>query len=717
MRQRTRLPGVTTAHSRLFTVPTLLLTLACLALNIALAKLTLWLGLPVFLDSVGTVLAAALGGGLPGVAVGFLTNVINSVGDPITLYYGTVSVLIALLAAGMSRRGWLRKPVGALAAAFVFAAVGGGLGSVLTWLLYGMNIGEGISSELAASLHATLPMGAFASQLTADVGIDILDKLITMLIVFPVLRFLPQKLCAVLPYGELYAHGERRRLPERGEQVRISLRGKIAAILIVSSFVLGATAVLIGYAVYKEDSDARYKQTAISAAATVAETLDGDDIVRYATTGETDEKYFETEEKLYRVKAAFPDVRYLYVLQVHPDESRVIFDLDAPDLAGSKLGEKWENEPAFLPQLDALMLGDPIEPVISKGAYGWLLTAYVPVYDSMQTCAGYAAVDISMEQVRADRYEYAIRIIALLFGASIVLVAAAMWFSEQRIVAPIKAITTEASRFAYGTADGDKPAFVQNIKLTDFHTGDEIEELATALSKTAGDVTDYITEIEAQSTLITRLQNNIIRSIADMVENRDENTGHHIRRTAAYVNTLAAQLRADGVFTDLLDDRYCEDLDKSAPLHDIGKIKIPDSILQKPGKLTHDEFETMKTHTTCGRDIIRNVLKGIEGDSYLHLASDMALYHHEKWDGSGYPTGIAGEDIPVCARLMAIADVFDALVSESPYKQPIPFDDAVVIITDGAGRHFDPVMVQAFLHAKDKIRRIAESNTDETEQP
>ena len=166
----------------------------------------------------------------------------------------------------------------------------------------------------------------------------------------------------------------------------------------------------------------------------------------------------------------------------------------------------------------------------------------------------------------------------------------------------------------------------------------------------------------------------------------------------------------------MLDAATIEMLYKSAPLHDIGKVGIPDHILLKPGKLTPEEFEIMKTHTTLGRDAILAAEKLIDApSSFLRMARDIAAYHQEKWDGSGYPEGLAGEAIPVSARLMAVADVYDALISRRVYKPPFPREKAVAIIREGRGQHFDPDMVDAFLELEAAFHAIAEQFADSEE--
>jgi putative two-component system response regulator len=209
------------------------------------------------------------------------------------------------------------------------------------------------------------------------------------------------------------------------------------------------------------------------------------------------------------------------------------------------------------------------------------------------------------------------------------------------------------------------------------------------------------------------VQDVTIMAMASLAETRDNETGNHIRRTQNYVRALAKKLQGNPLYASQLDEATVEMLYKSAPLHDIGKVGIPDAILLKPGKLTDEEFTVMKTHTTLGRDAILAAEKLIDApSSFLKLAREIAHYHQEKWDGSGYPEGLRGESIPLSARLMAVADVYDALISKRVYKPPFPHDKAVAIIREGRDKHFDPHMVDAFLQIAEEFEDIASRFTD-----
>lgn len=197
-----------------------------------------------------------------------------------------------------------------------------------------------------------------------------------------------------------------------------------------------------------------------------------------------------------------------------------------------------------------------------------------------------------------------------------------------------------------------------------------------------------------------------ITALATLAEWRDPETGGHIKRTQNYVRTLAAH-------TQKFDSKALESLYLSAPLHDVGKISTPDAVLLKPTALTHEEFEEMKLHTVRGRDALAAAERKLGRNSFLMLAREIAYSHHERWDGKGYPCALKGEDIPLPARIMSLADVYDALVSKRVYKPAFEHSVACTIIHEGRGTQFDPMLVDAFLQLKDKFNKINQSYLDE----
>lgn len=220
-------------------------------------------------------------------------------------------------------------------------------------------------------------------------------------------------------------------------------------------------------------------------------------------------------------------------------------------------------------------------------------------------------------------------------------------------------------------------------------------------------------EVAKRTREVMALQDVTILAMASLAETRDSDTGNHIRRTQFYVKALAERLRDHPRFAWFLTDNNINMLFKSAPLHDIGKVGIPDRILLKPGRFELHEFEIMKTHTSLGRDAIEYAEKALGTQvEFLSFAKVIALSHQEKWDGSGYPQGLAGDDIPIAARLMAVADVYDALISRRVYKEGMPHEKAVLIMMEGRGTHFDADMFDAFVEIQEEFRAIAQRFAD-----
>ncbi|UKI53981.1 MAG: HD domain-containing protein [Treponema sp.] len=224
------------------------------------------------------------------------------------------------------------------------------------------------------------------------------------------------------------------------------------------------------------------------------------------------------------------------------------------------------------------------------------------------------------------------------------------------------------------------------------------------------DIIEKTDEIKEQNKKIIYIQEQTIYGMANLIESRDSDTGEHVKRTSLYVELLGKAAKEAGYHKEIITDGYIEILKKAAPMHDIGKIAVSDNILKKPGKLTEEEFKKIQNHTIAGEKIIREVLSGIESEDYVKIAADIAVSHHERWDGNGYPYKLKGEEIPLEARIMAIADVFDALVSPRCYKDPFSTDEAFEIISLSRGTHFDPVLTDLFISKKDEVIKIFENN-------
>lgn len=263
---------------------------------------------------------------------------------------------------------------------------------------------------------------------------------------------------------------------------------------------------------------------------------------------------------------------------------------------------------------------------------------------------------------------------------------------------------TEVKCFQMGAIDFVTKPFVPDILLSRVAKTIELEQYRNNLERMVKEQAEKLTE---NTRRISMIQESVIVGMANLIESRDGSTGKHVKNTQMYVKMIAEELQRQNLFPEQLTDEYIEDICKAAPLHDVGKIKVPDAVLQKPGKLTPEEFETMKMHTTHSRKIIKMIIGDVEDEHYVRIVEEIALYHHERWDGTGYPTGLAGEDIPLAARIMSVADVFDALYEERCYKPPIrPIERIMQIMSEGRGTQFDPVIIDVFVGMLPQLKEV-----------
>lgn len=232
------------------------------------------------------------------------------------------------------------------------------------------------------------------------------------------------------------------------------------------------------------------------------------------------------------------------------------------------------------------------------------------------------------------------------------------------------------------------------------------ELLITALVPTVIILGGYINQENPSLIRLNKFLGDMVTGFSTLIENRDDSTGFHVLRTTAYVKLIAARLQESGYHKELLTKDYIQNLALAAPMHDVGKIAIPDDVLKKPGKLSAEEFEIMKTHAAVGGEIIKQTFGRTGRKDYCQMAYEVARYHHEKWNGKGYPEGLSGEDIPLAARIMAVADVFDAVSEKRCYRDAMPLDECFKIIEDGIGRDFDPTVAQAFLNAREQVEEV-----------
>ena len=232
------------------------------------------------------------------------------------------------------------------------------------------------------------------------------------------------------------------------------------------------------------------------------------------------------------------------------------------------------------------------------------------------------------------------------------------------------------------------------------------ETLLSCIAVTVFIIGLYMNQEDPHLHTLSEYHRETVMSFANLVENRDGNTGGHIKRTSRYVRLIADELYSHRYYDDVLTSDYINDLVKAAPMHDIGKIGVPDAVLRKPGRLTDEEYEQMKLHAPKGGDIIRESFRNLGDEDYRKMAFEVARYHHEKWNGKGYPDGLKRKDIPLSARIMAVADLFDAISENRCYREAMPMDKCFEIIAQGSGQDFDPIIAEVFIEARPKVEAI-----------
>ena len=684
-------------------------------LNILLSMVVRATQLPFYIDTVGTIIATAMGGIVPGIITAFVTNAVNFFMDGESIFYAPLNMLIAIFSASyFGQHSKLRKhKYHEIYYVLILALIGGGIGAEITWYLYRSPSDYPVIVSFSDFLSSHLGISVWGCHMISTYITDVIDKAISVAISMMIIKFTPSKV------KELVRLSSWRQKPMSPQEIasaskrlkgRISVGTRINLIIILSTLLM--TLVALAFSII---SFRNYTLDSLSASATqmsyiAAAEIDPDMADDFMRRGNLAPGYTKTRERLSILKNSSPDIAFLYVYKIKEDGCHVIFDMDTvlndgTYVPGDPPGLITDFEEGMLPYLDKLLAGEKIEPVLLEDKYGRFLCSYYPVYDKDGKCVCYAVANVESELVGALLEHFSGRVLLLFAGFLLLIVAISILTTRYNIVMPILSMTAFANDLA-DSADGTSKESLEKIEELDIHTHDEVEQLYQAFCKLTGDTLEQLNDNKNKTEAIAKMQNVLIITMADMVESRDSDTGAHVAKTAAYVRIILQGLKRNGYYAEKITDKYMRDVEMSAPLHDVGKINIPDAILNKPDKLTDDEYEIMKSHTIAGRKIMENAISSMEGDNYLKEARNMAAYHHERWDGKGYPEGLHGEVIPLSARIMAVADVFDALSSARVYKPAFPFEKAMQIIKDGSGTQFDPKCVEVFIESSAEVRKV-----------
>ncbi len=677
--------------------------------NTVLSIISSLFNLPFSLDCIGTITVAVLGGYFPGIFVGLFTNLLKGLSNSSSVYYAFLNIMFAVSAAFFSKNGRFKNIKSIILFYLSIVFISSVFGFLLNILLDDVAVIDAYHL-LANKLETVGDISRLKARFVSELAIEICDKAISLACALLVLKLIPEKT------KEDYRYSFWQQAPLPDEEVKssnhskyrkISLRSKILAMLIGAMLSIAVVATFISLILYRDSVINDHTVLAKGLSQLVAEQINPEKIDNYIESGKTTIEYKRIFKFIRSLINEMPEVEYIYVYKIEDDGCHVVFDPGSSDENASLNGEVLPWEKAFEKYKDDLLAGKEIEPIISNDTYGWFLTVYSPVYNKNGDCVCYACVDVSMNRLGDLQRNFFIKLLTIFIGFFILALVVGMTISKYNIILPLNTMAMRANDFAFNSEESRENSVVKFRQLN-IRTGDEIENLYDAFLKTTEDSVKYVADLQEKTSTISNMQSGLIMVLANMVENRDQDTGDHVRKTATYVKIIATQLKKNGAYPNIITDSFIEDCYKSAPLHDVGKIQVPDAILNKPGKLTDEEFELIKTHTTAGENIILEAMKTVPDSDYLNEAKNLAGSHHEKWNGKGYPRGLKGEDIPLSARIMAVADVFDALVSKRCYKAPFPFEKAVSIIQEDSGTHFDPTVVKAFMDAIEEIKQVSE---------
>ncbi len=708
----------------------LALMIVCTLLNILLSMILRATELPFYIDTVGTITATALGGTVPGILTAFVTNAVNFFMDGESIFYAPLNMLIAIMSSAYfgelhafkkqkkqkeypGRIFGQRTLLDIILYIMILAIIGGGIGGQITWYLYGTPSEAPISVNIYEWLADNLGMGSWGCHMVSTYITDFIDKSVSVIISLTIIGAVPKK---VKEYVRLSSWRQKAMSYEEQLNAKKKMKGKLSLgvriniVIILSTLIMTIVALVFFLISFRENTIETLSASAAQITYLAAREIDPDMVEEYLKNGTSAPGYLKTRDRLSFIMSSSSDIAFLYVYKIEEDGCHVVFDLDTrlsdgTFVPGDPPGMVVGFEEAYKPFLDDLLAGRELPPMLMSDDYGSFVASYHPVYDVKGRCVCYVVSNVESGLIDKLQNRYFGRVVLLFAGFLLLIVAIGIITTKYHVVLPIIGMTMYSGELTDQTG-GVSEESLEKIDELDIHTGDEMELLYRAICKLTKDTVYQLNDNRNKTEAISRMQNALIITMADMVESRDSDTGAHVLKTAAYVRIILQGLKRNGYYAEKLSDRYMRDVEMSAPLHDVGKINIPDAILNKPGKLTDEEFEIMKTHTTAGRNILDNAISSMEGDNYLKEARNMAVYHHERWDGKGYPEGLHGEVIPLSARIMAVADVFDALSSPRVYKPAFPFDEAMKIITDGAGKQFDPKCVEVFAESMSEVKSI-----------
>ena len=678
--------------------------------NVIPAFLMYTTGAPLFLDTIGTIAVSAVAGLFPGILTAVVTNALCMLFNVNAIYFGFMNAMVAILTAWFVRKFSLNSFGRILILVTSLAVFTGSISACINWYLLD-GVQRARNSETIALFSSTLRMSLFWAYFIYSILLNFIDKGIATIISCVLLFFMPEKARQEIEKG----NWRQRPLPPEeietlkswGKDMRHTMRFKTTLIIIISSILLVIVTGWSGISLYFSSTKEEKTVDALNSLNLVSKLVDANEMKTYVTYGEAAQGYKETEKIISTVLDSYNSVESIYIVSFGPKEGRIIFEGGAVKDVFNNQRKIMEYDGRILSNLPDLLQGNNISPLEHGDRKSWKRSVFSPIKDDAGNLVCYAIADVSITYMADYMKRFMVKSLLILMGFFILVLANTLWYTNALLVYPIRSMAKcvdDFSNMGYEQEQLDKN--VKSIRALDIKTEDEVEKLYHSISRMTLNLSEQMRDLRRLSEATAKMQDGLIITMADMVENRDSDTGEHIQKTALYVKIIVEGLKKKGYYAEKITPKFMSDVVRSAPLHDIGKINIPDDILNKPGKLTPEEFEIMKTHASAGKKIMEDAISTVEGENYLKEARNMAAYHHERWDGKGYPEGLHGEVIPLSARIMAVADVFDALTSPRVYKPAFPLEKALSIITEESGKQFDPKCVEVFMESLPEVKVI-----------
>lgn len=686
----------------------ILLAIGGIIINVLLAFVMTRLGIVFFLDTIGTIVVASVGGLFPGIFTGVLSNAIYSLFNQDAVYFCFLNAFIAIFTVWFIKKISLKKIRYLIAYALIVGFASGTISTLINWLILdGVQVAR--SSDTTISFASSLRISLFSAYYIYIIILNIFDKGISIFCAWFILNLIPKGILDKIERGNWKQkpldNEEILELKKWSQKIEHHMSRRSIAIVMASSVILVVVTGWIGISMYFKSARQEKTIDAYNALVLSSEVIDPGKIDAFIENGEKEEGYLETQEFLIKIKNNTQAIENMFFIKYGKDHGTRIFDLDGEEADDIPLIIGYEE--GFYEHLSRFLKGENVEPLEHGGFRNWKRSVFYPIRNDKNEVVCYGVADVSISDMQGYLKDFIVKASIILLGFFILVTAHNLWITNVTTVYPIRSMAKcvgEFSRQSYSQEQLDNN--VRRIRSLNIETHDEVEQLYNSICSMTLNLSEQMRDLRRLSETTAKMQDGLIITMADMVENRDSDTGAHIQKTSAYVKIIVEGLIAKGYYAHKIDDKFVSDVIRSAPLHDIGKINIPDAILNKPGKLNEEEFEVIKTHTTMGKKIMEDAISTVMGENYLKEARNMAAYHHERWDGTGYPEGLHGEVIPLSARIMAVADVFDALTSPRVYKPAFPLDKALSIIQEAAGTQFDPKCVEVFMDNLPEVKVI-----------